>query len=215
MSPAIIALVLGELRQRGSSLYGPAFVLARIGLHLGEVLALRVSDVDHIHRGLVVRTTWGSRRRELGEARYNTPKGNPERAVDLSKQAYEVVKAASHRRSNDDWLFPSAQGSAMHPATFQRAWKQVFIDLGLTPQIPHSLRHSYATIRLQQGENVAYVRDELGHAFVRTTVDIYGHLTPGTNHAAVDQLDELCNIRNLFETTKNRRLGRRNGGNSK
>jgi integrase len=89
----------------------------------------------------------------------------------------------------------------MNPATLGKAWKKVFGDLGLTYRTPHNLRHSYATILLGQGENVAYVRDQLGHSSVRTTVDIYGHLTPGTNHAAVDKLDDLCDPRNLFETT--------------
>jgi integrase len=201
IAPGIIALVLGELHRQRSTIYGPAFILSRAGLRLGEVLTLRVGDVDHERKGLIVRTTWGSRRRDLGDARYNTPKGNRERFVDLSQQAYAIVKAASNGRGNDQWLFPSRRGTAMHPTTFEKAWKKTFLALGLTPKTPHSLCHSYATMLLEQGENVAYVRDQLGHASVKTTVDIYSHLTPGTNHAAVDQLDGVYDIRNVFETT--------------
>ena len=35
------------------------------------------------------------------------------------------------------------------------------------------------------------MRDQLGHSFIQVTVDIYGHLVPGSNRAAVDRLDAL------------------------
>ncbi len=42
-----------------------------------------------------------------------------------------------------------------------------------------------------QGESLAYVRDQMGHATIQTTVDLYGHLVPGSNRQAVDKLDDL------------------------
>jgi hypothetical protein len=38
-------------------------------------------------------------------------------------------------------------------------------------------------------ESLAYVRDQLGHSSIQVTVDVYGHLIPGANRAAVDRLD--------------------------
>jgi integrase len=63
----------------------------------------------------------------------------------------------------------------------------------------HDLRHTYASMLLQQGESLAYIRDQLGHHSIQVTVDIYGHLVPGGNHAAVDRLDDAP-IRNLYAT---------------
>jgi integrase len=47
-----------------------------------------------------------------------------------------------------------------------------------------------------QGESLAYVRDQMGHHSIKVTVDIYGHLVPGANKAAVDRLDDasVCNL---------------------
>jgi integrase len=42
---------------------------------------------------------------------------------------------------------------------------------------------------IQNGESLAYVRDQLGHASIQLTVDTYGHLVPGANRQAVDRLD--------------------------
>ena len=55
----------------------------------------------------------------------------------------------------------------------------------------HDLRHSYASLLLQQGESLIYVRDQLGHHSIQITVDTYGHLVPGSNRQAADKLDDV------------------------
>lgn len=65
---------------------------------------------------------------------------------------------------------------------------------------PHALRHTFASLLIQQGESLAYVRDQMGHHSIKITVDIYGHLVPGANKAAVDRLDDQS-VRNLPATT--------------
>jgi integrase len=65
----------------------------------------------------------------------------------------------------------------------------------------HDLRHTYASLLIQQGESLAYIRDQLGHHSIQVTVDIYGHLVPGGNQAAVDRLDDAP-IRNQLKGTE-------------
>jgi integrase len=43
---------------------------------------------------------------------------------------------------------------------------------------------------LAQGESLHYVKEQMGHASIQTTVDIYGHLVPGSNRNAVNRLDD-------------------------
>ena len=52
------------------------------------------------------------------------------------------------------------------------------------------LRHTYASLLIQNGESLAYVRDQLGRASIQLTVDTYGHLVLGANRQAVDRLDD-------------------------
>jgi integrase len=56
-----------------------------------------------------------------------------------------------------------------------------------------------ASLLIAQGESLAYVRDQLGHASIQLTVDTYGHLIPGANRQAVDRLDDAT-IRNPAAT---------------
>jgi len=62
----------------------------------------------------------------------------------------------------------------------------------------HDLRHTFASLLIQNGESLAYVKEQMGHHSITITVDTYGHLVPGGNKAAVDRLDDLetATIRN-------------------
>src|SRR5262245_4821188 len=54
----------------------------------------------------------------------------------------------------------------------------------------HDLRHTFASLLLQQGESIVYVKEQLGHASIQITVDTYCHLIPGANRGTVDRLDD-------------------------
>ena len=67
-----------------------------------------------------------------------------------------------------------------------RILKKANLPLHFTP---HCLRHTYASLMLQQGEPVACVQRQLGHASIQLTVDTYGKWLPMESQAAVDRLD--------------------------
>ena len=45
-----------------------------------------------------------------------------------------------------------------------------------------------ASLLLQAGEPIAYVKEQLGHSSIQVTVDLYGHFVPGANRGAVERL---------------------------
>lgn len=59
----------------------------------------------------------------------------------------------------------------------------------------HDLRHSFASLLLQNGESPVYVKEQMGHCSIQVTVDLYGHLIPGGNKQAVDRLDSVVEER--------------------
>ena len=77
----------------------------------------------------------------------------------------------------------------------RKAFHRILIDAGLRRVRFHDLRHTFASLLLQQGESLAYVKDQMGHSSIQVTVDIYGHLVPGDNRAAVDKLDADVPVR--------------------
>ncbi len=88
------------------------------------------------------------------------------------------------------WVFCNNAGNPLLVSNFE---KRVFHKLLKTSGIRrvrfHVLRHTFASRLLQNGESPVYVKDQMGHSSIQVTVDIYGHLIPGTNKEAVDRLD--------------------------
>ena len=107
------------------------------------------------------------------------------------------------------WVFLTPAG---HPVDGDNLRRRVFYRLleqaGLRKIRLHDLRHTYASLLIQQGESLAYVQQQLGHSSVQVTVDVYGHLIPGANRAAVDRLDAQP-TRNPAATSANRSRTRR------
>lgn len=195
-----LTILLSTAAREFPDVYPIVLTLARTGLRIGEALTLQRDDVDFPRRELWVRRTWGSRKKALGPRRINTPKSNKFRRVDMSEQlcrvlqgylALQEAEAIVEGRAPSPWLFPGPDGHPITPGGFwQNCWRPLLRRSGLRYRKPHTLRHTYASLLIQDGETLAYVRDQLGHHSIRVTVDIYGHLIPGANKVAVDRLDD-------------------------
>jgi integrase len=105
------------------------------------------------------------------------------------------------------WVFCNADGSPLDGDNLrQRVFYKVLAEYkvlakaGLRRIRLHDLRHTFASLLIQNGESLAYVKDQLGHSSIQVTVDTYGHLIPGANRAAVDRLDDATS-RNPAATT--------------
>jgi integrase len=173
--------------------YPLVLTLARTGLRIGEALTLQPHDLDFERRELWVRRTWGSRLKALGAQRINPPKSGRVRRVDMSQQLCEGLQAYVGTLGDDPfaWLFPGREGYPMLPEHFRcLIWIPLLKRVGLRYRKPHTLRHTFASMLIQAGESLAYVKEQLGHSSITITVDTYGHLIPGTNKAAVDRLDD-------------------------
>lgn len=55
----------------------------------------------------------------------------------------------------------------------------------------HDLRYTFASLLIQNGESLTYLKEQLGHSSIKITVDVYGHLVPGANRQAVNRLPVL------------------------
>ena len=80
----------------------------------------------------------------------------------------------------------------------------------------HDLRHTYASLRINKGDNIADVSNQLGHHSVKLTLDVYHHWIPGDKKAEVDALDDLSpmhpNAPQVHPTTLERKKGAANVG---
>jgi integrase len=80
----------------------------------------------------------------------------------------------------------------LDPSNLRKLFYRLLTDAGLRRVRFHDLRHSFASMLLQNGESLTYVKEQMGHSSINVTVDIYGHLVPGGNRQAVDKLDDVA-----------------------
>ncbi len=180
----------------------PLFLcLARTGMRLGEVLALQWGDIDFYGRSITLR-------RNVVRGHITHPKNGKTRRVDMSQQLTEVLQYLQTQCKTETlrcgwpemplWVFCSTTGGLLNKENLRtRVFYRCLTKAGLRHVRIHDLRHTYASLLIQQGESLPYIRDQLGHHSIQVTVDIYGHLVPGGNKAAVDRLDDAthCNLR--------------------
>jgi integrase len=87
-------------------------------------------------------------------------------------------------------VFPSSDGGILDPDNLYHC---LFIPeltkAGIRKIRLHDLRHTFGSVLFQRGATLTYVKEQLGHASIQTTIDIYGHLVPGADVSFVDRLD--------------------------
>ena len=81
-------------------------------------------------------------------------------------------------------------GSLIDPDTITHAFADIITHTGLLHVRFHDLRHSHATMMMEQGVNPKIVSERLGHASVVTTLDAYSHVLPGIQKEAALKFEE-------------------------
>ena len=74
-------------------------------------------------------------------------------------------------------VFTSALGDHLHPQTLYNHYKKITARIGLTDSRVHDLRHTFAVLSLQNGDDIKTVQGNLGHATAAFTLDVYGHVS--------------------------------------
>jgi hypothetical protein len=115
----------------------------------------------------------------------STPKSGRSRLVMLSERAATVLqrlqmvrvdRAKRHGwKTIPEYIFATNQGQTLSPVRIRSVFAQVLEAAELPAHhSPHSLRHTYATLLLRNGESLKFVYEQLGHASIKLTADLYG-----------------------------------------
>ena len=162
------------------------------GLRRGEICALMWRDFDAKAGTLGISRTLHSKGQgiyALGDTK--TSQGN--RTIILPESVAALLRARK-KASISQWIFPQPASPElpMNPGTAYRRLKTLLEEAGLPSIRFHDLRHTFATLALQNGMDVKTLSAMLGHVSAATTLDIYTHSTSDMQHAAARKID--CGI---------------------
>jgi integrase len=88
-------------------------------------------------------------------------------------------------------VFTSGAGAPLQSVNVTRDLQRHLARLGLPRQRFHDLRHAFATLAIEAGEDLGVVSRILGHTTFATTADIYAHLTPAMLDRAAERMDAI------------------------
>ena len=171
------------------------------GMRQMELLGLKWTDLDWIRKTIKVERQLD---RPDGEGvQFSAPKTRyGKRSVALGRKSIDVLRSHYERQQGDrqrvgenwnvhDLIFPNRDGGPMDPRNLLRDFKIVLRNAGLPVIRFHDLRHTAASLMLNNGVAPIIVSRRLGHARASITLDIYGHLIPSMQSEAAEMIDEL------------------------
>lgn len=146
------------------------------GLRVGEVVRLRVEDLDE----------------ERGQIWVRGGKGRKDRHTLLSEVALQTVKAYRKSYRPENWLFSGTpEGRHLSVRSVQKVMERTKKKIDIPQQATvHTLRHSFATHLLENGTDLRYIQELLGHNNPKTT-QIYTHVSRRELRRIQSPLDTL------------------------
>jgi integrase len=171
------------------------------GMRPGEMLALRWSDLVLDNPEPVARVRRSLSKDDGGRLVVKSTKTEKGRAVALLPQVVEALQIHRKRQTeqrlkysglwrDENLVFPSTTGGPMSWDNLVRRNLKPLMRVAGLPEAtrPYDLRHTFATLMLEQGENPKVVQEILGHSRITHTMDTYSHVSPNIQKEAFGRL---------------------------
>ena len=165
------------------------------GARAGEVCAIRRKDINPRKRTLSINGT--ATLVDGAIVRQNHTKGRKPRTLDLLEEQLGTIR--THERWQQSYLegagpntpIVTVDGCLTSPKTLSEQFRRIAREIALDPSYHfHSLRHTNATLMLQDGVNPSLVQQRIGHADASTTLRYYGHAIAGHGAEAARSVEE-------------------------
>lgn len=145
------------------------------GLRRSELINIRLTDLDRSRSILNIRQA----------------KGKIDRFIPVSEKVWEKIDEYKVAYEPDVYLFEGQGGGRYSSESVYRVFKEALKRAGIKKDVGvHSLRHSYATHLHENGVDIRYIQELLGHKSTRTT-EIYTHVSRRNLIAVRSPIDDL------------------------
>ena len=203
------AITSAELNQfldliRKDEFYYLFFLDIFSGMRQSEILGLRWADIDWNRNSLVVRKQLQQKCKK-GDYSYTLidPKENKQRRIILAETAMLTLQKQRTKQQRQrlaagplwnnpfDLVFTNEFGRALNHQTVYKHLKRLLRSCGMGDYTFHSLRHSFATISLENGDDIKTVQTNLGHSTASFTLKTYAHVSDQMQRSSAARMEEL------------------------
>ena len=178
------------------------YVTTFTGLRQGEVLGLTWDCIDFNRKTMRVYRQLQKERKPGGGYDFASLKNDKQRSFMIADNVLEVLrrvkvkqtewklKAGKNWDGSKNLVFTDEYGHHLSKCTVYENFKRCAREAGIPETRFHDLRHTYATLALEQGTDIKTVSSNLGHATVAFTLDVYGHVTEQMQRDSADRMQK-------------------------
>ena len=174
---------------RESGVFELYYLELATGLRRGELLGLKWEDIDLERGDLRVRRQISRINGEVVVAPLKTK--NAYRTLPLAEDTVSVLLEQKKKAGSSPWVFPSPNGGPISPDSVLHMLHRVLKRAGLPRVRFHDLRHTFATLALQNGVDIKTVSGMLGHFSAGFTLDTYAHVTSAAQRQAAQTMGNV------------------------
>ena len=197
LTPEEIRKLLGACMDDAHTIVGTAILS---GMRRAEIFGLPWESLDfknnqiHVKQSLYVKTGKYWAESERGYVLISPKSKASIRSIDMSPMLRKILLEHRMACGNPEkgLVFVNSEGNPVDPDNFvKRRFLPAVKAAGIGKVRFHDLRHTFGSLKLEQGENIKYVQVQMGHSDIKVTLDVYGHLLKDSNPAAAAKTDRL------------------------
>ena len=191
-------------------------LVALTGLRESEALGLTWDCVNFKRGTILIEKQLLKRPLKDGGICFSSPKNSRPRSIMPAPYVMEILEDQKKMQERykriagscwEDWkdetrpkcrlVFTTITGSYISPGTMRVHFKKIAEQIGCPEARVHDLRHTYAMVSLENGDDIKTVQGNLGHATAAFTLDVYGHVSDRMKKESSSRMEEF--IRSLTE----------------
>lgn len=164
------------------------------GMRIGEICALQFKDIDFdekiIHVNKTIQRIYNPLD-ELEPSKIVITPGKTKNAIREIPITEEILKILKTIKTKDDYYVLSNSKKAIEPRTYRKFYNKFMNEAGVQPIKFHALRHTFASINIENGVDVKTISDILGHSDISITLKTYTHTTQKAKVKAIQRFNDM------------------------
>ncbi|WP_179107178.1 site-specific integrase [Sediminibacillus massiliensis] len=174
-------------------LYTMYYLALHTGMRAGEIRGLKWSDIDMTNKLIEVKYSLHQNAMDF-DMRKETKTDSSRRTIYISDSLVEVLKEYKKKSwvaNIHNGVFATRNGKSIHTVFIRNKMDHFCEKAGVTRIRFHDLRHTHASLLIQEGVNVKIVSERLGHSDVAITLNTYTHFDDDSRREAAEIFDSV------------------------
>ena len=175
------------------------------GMRIGELCALQFKDIDFNNKLINVTKTLQrtyNPTEDINPSKIqitSTKTASSTRTIPITEEIKRILEKMDTGENN---YILTGKSKYTEPRSFRRSYQNFMKSIGIEPLKFHSLRHTFASINIENGNDIKTISEILGHSDIDTTLKIYTHTTEKQKAKAINKFEKMLKEKGIKYDSK-------------